>query len=66
MARRKKRNESLFDWLAQGKKPDALGYRTIDPQRWRAIVKAVREEAPTGEIDPIDLAEGGDGEVYDP
>jgi hypothetical protein len=32
----RKHRRSLLDWLASGK-PDAAGYRAIDPDRWQAL-----------------------------
>src|SRR5215510_13432755 len=34
---------SPLDYLANGSKPDALGYRAIDPQRWEATKAAMRD-----------------------
>lgn len=31
----------LFDWLAGSSKPDALGYRSVDPDRWREMRQTI-------------------------
>jgi hypothetical protein len=41
--KRKPKAGSILDWMAGDNQPDALGYVAIDPARWAAVEKILRE-----------------------